>query len=116
MNAEVEAVMAKYAMSGIGHKAKSMDAGADSFAAAVYYLRMPQYFFHIQQDGHSSDYSEGLEFPDNEAARKEAAAICADMMRGIVGESTGQPEWRLDVTDAAGKLLFRFRFVAETFE
>jgi hypothetical protein len=77
---------------------------------------MTQYFFHIQQDGHSSDYSEGLEFPDKEAARKEAAGICADMMRGIIGESAGQPEWRLDVKDAGKKLLFRFRFVAETFD
>jgi hypothetical protein len=77
---------------------------------------MSQYFFHIQQDGHSTDYSEGLQFPDKEAARKEAAGICADMMRGVIAESADQPEWRLDVTDAAEKLLFRFSFVAETFE
>jgi hypothetical protein len=38
------------------------------------------------------------------------------MMRGVIAESADQPEWRLDVTDAAEKLLFRFSFVAETFE
>jgi len=77
---------------------------------------MPQYFFHIQQDGHSSDYSEGLEFADKEAARKEAASVCSDMMRGVIAESAGQPEWSLDVTDESGRLLFRFRFVAEMFD
>src|ERR1019366_5472395 len=59
---------------------------------------MPQYFFHIRQDGYSSDHAEGLEFPDKEAARTEAAAVCSDMMRGIVGQTASRPEWRLDVT------------------
>ena len=77
---------------------------------------MPQYFFHIRQDDYSSDHAEGLEFPDKDAARKEAAAVCADMMCGIVGEAAGRPEWRLDVTDDAGKLLFRFKFAAEAFD
>ena len=77
---------------------------------------MPQYFFHIRQDGYSSDHAEGLEFPDKETARKEAAAVCADMMRGIVGRIASRPEWRLDVTDEAGKLLFRFKFEAQAFD
>ena len=77
---------------------------------------MLQYFFCIQQDGHSSDYADGLHFPDKEATRNEAAAVCADMMRGIVGEAAGRPDCRLDVTDEAGKLLFRFSFVAEAFD
>ena len=77
---------------------------------------MPQYFFRIQQDGHSSEYADRLQFPDKEAARNEAAAVCADMMRGIVGEAAGRPDWRLDVTDEAGKLLFRFSFVAEALD
>jgi hypothetical protein len=51
---------------------------------------MPQYFFHIRQDGYSSDHAEGLEFPDKEAARTEAAAVCADMMCGIVGHTSGE--------------------------
>ena len=71
---------------------------------------MPRYFFDIRQDGYSSDHAEGLEFPDKEAARTEAAAVCADMMCGIVGQAANRPEWRLDVTDEAGKLLFRFKF------
>ena len=62
---------------------------------------MSQYFFHIQQDGHSTDYSEGLQFPDKEAARKEAAGICDDMMRGVIAESEDQQEWLIDVSDAA---------------
>ena len=77
---------------------------------------MPQYFFHIRQDDYSSDHAEGLEFPDKEAARTEAAAVCGDMMRGIVGQIANRPEWRLDVSDEAGKLLFRFKFAAEAFD
>ena len=77
---------------------------------------MPQYFFHIRQDGYSSDHADGLEFPDKEAARTEAAAICGDMMRGIVGQTASRADWRLDVTDEAGKLLFRFKFAAEAFD
>ena len=77
---------------------------------------MPQYFFHIRQDDYSSDHSEGLEFPDKEAARTEAAAVCADMIRGIVAQTADRPEWRLNVSDEAGKLLFRFKFAAEAFD
>jgi hypothetical protein len=58
----------------------------------------------------------GPNFRDKEAARKEAAAVCADMMRGIFGEVAGRREWRLNVTDEAGKLLFRFRVVVEAFD
>lgn len=115
---------------GIRHRFRSTGAGCgasnygsnhvgnrtDSFGALSYTLLMPQYFFRIQQDGHSSDYADGLQFPDKQAARNEAAAVCADMMRGIVGDAAGRPDWRLDVTDEAGKLLFRFSFVAEAFD
>jgi hypothetical protein len=38
------------------------------------------------------------------------------MMRGIVGQIANRPEWRLDVSDESGKLLFRFKFAAEAFD
>jgi transposase len=40
------------------------------FRARPYHPRMPRYFFHIRQDGYSSDHAEGLEF----SAKEDAAA------------------------------------------
>lgn len=56
---------------------------------------MLQYLFHIEHDGHSRVHSDGLMLPDKEAASKEAA-VCADLIRGMVSEAAGQSDWRLD--------------------
>jgi hypothetical protein len=50
---------------------------------------MQRYFFQIQQDGPSSD-RETLEFADSAAAREEAGAVCAYLMRGIFAASPGR--------------------------
>jgi hypothetical protein len=102
--------------SSIGVAGDGVGNRTDRFRGWRYHLGMPQYFFHIRQDDYSSNHAEGLEFPDKEAARTEAAAVCGDMMRGIVGQLANRPEWRLDVSGEGGKLLFRFKFAAEAFD
>jgi hypothetical protein len=44
----------------------------------------------------------------------QAALFCRDFSRDFVSDFATNPEWQLEVTDEAGKALFRFRFVAET--
>lgn len=50
---------------------------------------------------------------DNDAARREALAICAGLSRDIVSGLAGCPEWRMEVADESGKPVFRFRLLAE---
>jgi hypothetical protein len=40
---------------------------------------MPRYFFHLHGSG--AHDSEGQEFPNDDAARKEAAAVARDLSR-----------------------------------
>ena len=75
---------------------------------------MPAYFFHIRQGKYQSSQAEGIELPDLAAARREAAMICSDMARDIVGELDNSPEWQMDVTDTSGTVVFRLRLTAES--
>ncbi len=71
---------------------------------------MPRYYFHVH-DGFTRMDAEGSELPNLQAARaealKRAGAIIADAgARADFGE-----EWRLEVTDHTGLMLFRMDFV-----
>ena len=72
---------------------------------------MALYYFKIVRSG----LTEVIDFPDDQAAKREAQAICRDLSRDVVDALDKNPEWHIDVTDAMGKLLFRFSFLAETF-
>jgi hypothetical protein len=71
---------------------------------------MPQYRFQVRKGKFSSASLVEATLEGNEAAWKEAAAICADLARDIRAD----PEWLLEVTDGAGQGLFNFRFAAES--
>jgi hypothetical protein len=73
---------------------------------------MPQYRFQVRKGKFSSGSSVEATLEGNEAAWKEAAAICADLARDIRAD----PEWLLEVTDEAGQGLFNFRFAAESLQ
>ena len=60
---------------------------------------MPRYFFHLHGSGARD--TEGQDLPDDEAARKEAAAVALDLSRN---KAVATDE-RLVVTDAAGKVI-----------
>ena len=71
---------------------------------------MPRYHFSIY-DGVSLPDHDGTELPDLQAARQEAirfaGKIIADEARTL---SLGE-DWRMEVTDGSGMLLFRLDFV-----
>ncbi len=60
---------------------------------------MPRYFFHLQGSGARD--TEGQEFPNDEAARKEAVAVARELSRNkpVVSDD------RLLVTNADGKVI-----------
>jgi hypothetical protein len=73
---------------------------------------MPQYRFQVRKGKFSSGLGVEASLEGNEAAWKEAVAICADLARDIRAD----PEWLLEVTDEAGQGLFNFRFAAESLQ
>lgn len=77
---------------------------------------MPTYFFHIRHGKYASAAADGIELPDLEAARREAAMICSDMARDIVDDLDDRPEWQMEVADRSGKIVFRLSLVAESLE
>ena len=77
---------------------------------------MPTYFFHIRHGKYASALSDGIELPDLEAARQEAAFMCSDMARDIVSALGDSPEWRMEVSDDTGRKLYRLTLLAESLE
>ena len=75
---------------------------------------MPCYHFKIRQGEKTNSPGQLLDLPDDRSAQREAALLCRDYSRDIVSEFQTNPEWLLEVTDEAGKALFRFWFLAET--
>ena len=75
-------------------------------------ILMPNYTFQIRQGGRSKP-SVSSDCPDNNAAQREAAGMFADLARDITGELQSNPEWEIEVGDAAGKPIFRLSILAE---
>jgi hypothetical protein len=77
---------------------------------------MPLYFFDVCHGKSSSRNDQGLEFPDDQGAWEEATTACGEIIRDLDGEMKASPdEWRMDVTNGEGKLVYRLRFSAEIF-
>jgi hypothetical protein len=79
-------------------------------------LAMPRYFFHLNTNEQASVDSDGLTFLDHQAAWEEATMACGEMIRTIDGHLQPGEAWQMEVTDEAGKLIYRLRFIAESFE
>lgn len=74
---------------------------------------MPRYHFNIY-DGISTHDRDGMELPNLGEARRVAlrrASLLLDEeeLQGRLGE-----DWRMEVTDETGRLLFRLDFIVET--
>jgi hypothetical protein len=67
---------------------------------------MPRYLFHVHDSASIID-DEGTELPDLEAARVEAVRLSGEMLRDHAEQFWGGDEWKLEVTDAAGLMLFK---------
>jgi hypothetical protein len=50
------------------------------------------------------------------AAHEEATMTFGDMARDVAARLNETPEWRVDVSEASGKSLFRLRLVTEPIE
>ena len=72
---------------------------------------MPRYFFHVH-DGKDLPDHEGTELPDLASARKEAVALAAGLLGDRPDVFWDAADWRLDVEDEAGRVLFSLRFSA----
>ena len=73
---------------------------------------MPLYFFNVRGGPADAEADEGLDYPDEEAARAAALAgarslIASDVLEGILNLSS-----RIDITDSRGALLFSVPFEA----
>ena len=73
---------------------------------------MPRYFFNVY-DGTSAPDAEGTECADIYVAQAEALRMSGEIMRDLGTRFWGGSEWRLEVTDTAGRILFIIRFSAE---
>jgi hypothetical protein len=76
---------------------------------------VPRYFFHMHDDCFSRD-KDGIELPHIESAREEALRTAGGILRdGPLGLENGG-EWKMEVTDATGGVLFTVRFSLERSE
>ena len=73
--------------------------------------RMPRYHFNIRDDAPARDVN-GAELSGLAAARVEAVRLAGDLLRDRAVTFWDDEEWRLDVTNARGLLLFTLHLVA----
>lgn len=74
---------------------------------------MPRYFFNIQHGQPDPDET-GMDLPDNDAAWKEATITAGKLLQDMDGTLKPGREWRMEVTDAAGNLIWVLRLLAES--
>ena len=72
---------------------------------------MPRYFFNVY-DGYSSFDQDGTELPDIYTAHSEAIRLSGEILREVGGKFWNGTEWKLEVTDEKGAVLFVLRFSA----
>ena len=72
---------------------------------------MSRFFFNVI-DGVSAPDDEGIDLPDLHAARAEGVRGAGEMLRELAGDLS-EGEWRVDVADETGAVVFRRRVTAE---
>jgi hypothetical protein len=71
------------------------------------------YFLRVFTNGIERHKTEGLAFLSDEEAWHEASTSAGEIIREMDGKMHPGLDWRMDVTDATGQLIFRFSFKAE---
>lgn len=74
---------------------------------------MPRYFFHVHNVAPNTD-TQGEELPDNEAAWREATTYAGASFKDIDGKFRPGQEWSLEVTDEAGKSIYKIYISARS--
>ena len=72
---------------------------------------MPRYHFNVI-DGVSDLDQDGTDLPDLQAAWREARTLAAAILKDAGEWDKLGDEWRIEVTDAAGLILFRIDVAA----
>lgn len=72
---------------------------------------MPIFHFNVH-DGISIPDQDGHELPDLDAARREAIDLSGQLIREMGAAFWTGEEWRMDVTDHNGMILFSLAFFA----
>jgi hypothetical protein len=70
---------------------------------------MPRYFFHVY-DGTAHPDTEGTELSGLNEARLEALETTGQIIRDGGIKSWQVSDWHMEVTDAAGQVIFRLHF------
>jgi hypothetical protein len=71
---------------------------------------MPRYYFHIH-DGRSIIDKDGMVLADTSEARRKAIRISGQYFDNDADVVSLGEEWRMEVTDERGLILFRLDFV-----
>lgn len=73
---------------------------------------MPRYFFNVH-DGTSILDEEGTELPDIYTAQAQAIRTSGEILRDLGARLWDGAEWRVEVANERGEVLFVLRFSAE---
>ncbi|MEL6064001.1 MULTISPECIES: DUF6894 family protein [unclassified Methylobacterium] len=71
---------------------------------------MPRFYFHVH-DGCSVLDPDGTELADPQAARLEAIRIAGDILKHDAHRIALGEDWRIEVTDDTGLILFQMTFL-----
>jgi len=72
-----------------------------------------RFHFRVFTDGVERHESDGLDFNDLEEVWQEGAMSACEIIRAMHGRIDTDLDWRLDVTDDTGRVIYRFSFKAE---
>lgn len=67
---------------------------------------MPRFHFHVHDERDFLD-PDGIELPDEAAARIEAVRLAGGILRDEASHVVRAGAWNLEVTDAAGRRIYR---------
>ena len=70
---------------------------------------MPRFYFNVR-DGHDIADTDGVELDDFRAARREAIRLSGALLESEADQFDAGDEWRLEVTDETGLILFVMTF------
>jgi hypothetical protein len=73
------------------------------------------YFFRVFTDGIERNATDGIAFASKEEAWEEASTSSGEILREMDGKMHVGLDWRMDVTNVAGDVLFRLSFKTEEF-
>ena len=74
------------------------------------------YFFRIFTNDVKRHQTEAIAFPSKEAAWHEASTSSGEILREMDGNMHIGMDWRMEVSNAAGELIYRLTFKTEAIE